>query len=116
MPTEQSITLTKRQYKQYQEIKAAFEKQQIIGISDSDNVRLKEVLLLLEMLGYIKSIEIDNTNAYRLIGNFKDFKAWHKDMVREARKITKREWRIAIISAIVGAIIGLIPTIVSCLQ
>lgn len=116
MATNATITLTKRQYKQYVEIKNAFENQRIIGISDVDYVRLKDVLVLLEMLEYIRPIEIDNTNAYRLIGNFKDFEAWHKDMIREARKITKREWRIAIISAIVGAIIGLIPTVVSCLQ
>lgn len=32
---------------------------------------------------------------------------------KEKRRLTRREWKIAIISAIVGAIIGLMPTIIN---
>ena len=33
---------------------------------------------------------------------------------KEQKKLSRREWKIAIISAIIGAIIGLIPYIVQC--
>lgn len=33
---------------------------------------------------------------------------------KEQKKLSHREWKIAIISAIIGAIIGLIPSIVQC--
>lgn len=33
---------------------------------------------------------------------------------KEQKKLSHREWEIAIISAIIGAIIGLIPSIVQC--
>ena len=34
---------------------------------------------------------------------------WHKDRMREEKKLSFREWRIAIVSAVIGAIIGLLP-------
>lgn len=102
-------TLTKRQLQQYKEIKDKFSKQVVIGISNEENVRLKEVLLLLCTLGYIEPFDIDGTNAYRKIGNFDDFETWHKDMQKEERKLSRREWIIGLI----GAGIGLIPFIVS---
>ena len=33
---------------------------------------------------------------------------------KEQKKLSRREWKIAIISAIIGAIIGLIPSILQC--
>ena len=105
------MTLSGLQMKQYNEIKAAFEKAdcKIINLSDADNVRLREVLTLLSMLGYIQEFPIDNTNAYQQIGDFKDFEIWHKDRIKEERKLSSREWKIGL----VGALIGLIPFIVS---
>jgi hypothetical protein len=59
------------------------------------------------VLGYIRSIEVDNTNMFQKVGDFSDFDEWHKDKEREERKMSAREWRIGII----GALIGLIPFI-----
>lgn len=39
-----------------------------------------------------------------------------KKYEKEQRKITRREWIIAIVSALIGAAIGLIPTIISWLN
>lgn len=36
-----------------------------------------------------------------------------KKYEKQQRKITRREWIIAIVSALIGAVIGLIPTIIS---
>ena len=102
------LTLSKLQMKQYHEIKERFATEKRIGISDDEWVRLRDVLILLELKGYIRELEVANTNAFERIGNFEDFEAWHKDRVREERKLSRREWKIAIVSAIIGAVIGLI--------
>lgn len=108
-------TLSKLQMGHYKELKSAFTESgsEIIGIPDEEFVRLKDVISLLMALGYIQSVDIDGMNALRKIGNFDDFEAWHKDREQEERKLSVREWKIAIVSAIVGAIIGQIPTIIS---
>ena len=104
------VTLSKLQYKQYKEIKNKFsESEGMIYLSDDDNIRLQEVLALLELKGYLRAFQIDGTNAYRRMANFDSFEAWHKDRQREEQKLSAREWKIGI----VGALIGLIPYIVS---
>lgn len=104
-------TLSKRQYKQYEEIKDAFIENNVISISDEENVRLYEVLILLSTLGYIRNISDDYgyrcKNVYRIVGRFEDFEAWHKDKQKEERQLSRREWKIGLI----GAGIGLIPFI-----
>lgn len=110
------LTLSKLQRQQYSEIKEAFEAGKRIGFPDEEQVRLGDVLTLLETTGYIRKLDIDNTNAYERIGNFKDFEAWHKDRIREERKLSRREWKIAIVSAVIGAVIGLVPTIISVIK
>ncbi len=101
-------TFSKLQKKQYKEIKEKFSKSKgIIQLSDDDNTRLREVLVLLEFKGYICSLDINGTNAYRRMSDFDSFEEWHKDRVREERRISAREWKIGII----GALIGLVPFI-----
>lgn len=39
-----------------------------------------------------------------------------KKYEKEKRKLSRREWLIAIISAIIGAVVGLIPSIIQWLQ
>ena len=101
-----AMTLSKLQKKQYEEIKHLFsESTGMIYLSDEDNVRLNEVLTLLEVKGYIRPFEIDGANAYRRMNPFDSFDEWHKDREKEERKLSSREWKIGI----VGALIGLIP-------
>ena len=104
------LTLSKLQYEQYREIKRKFaESDGMIYLSDEDNIRLQEVLVLLEVKGYLRSIQIDGINAYRRMASFDSFEAWHKDRQREERKLSAREWKIGL----VGALIGLVPYILS---
>ena len=111
-------TLSELQMEHYKELKSAFMESNsgIIGLPDEEDVRLNDVILLLTTLGYIQSMDISGTNLLRKIGNFDDFEAWHKDRVREERKLSVREWKIAIMSAVIGAIIGQIPNIFSFLS
>ena len=67
------------------------------------------MLNLQDFKGYIRAIQIDGTNAYRRMARFDSFEAWHKDQQREKQKLSARKWSIGII----GAMIGLIPFIVT---
>lgn len=108
-----NMTLSKLQKEQYKEIVQAFEGNNTIMLDDKDYIRLRETLGILELLGYIRNIEVDNTNMFLKIGEFSDFDKWHKDKEREERKISAREWKIAIVSVIIGGLIGLIPFIMT---
>lgn len=46
------------------------------------------------------------------IGEFSDFDAWHKDKVLEERRLSSCEWRIAIISALIGLIPFIVATVI----
>ena len=102
-----NMTFSKLQKKQYKEIVKAFDGKKTIMLDDKDYIRLRETLGILEVLGYIRSIDVDNTNMFQKVGDFSDFDEWHKDKEREERKMSARDWRIGII----GALIGLIPFI-----
>ena len=87
----------------------------------SDYLEVKDMLNLMIEQGYVETIEYPDfegfsqvtKTGYKLIGNIETFNAWLHDQEKKAKKITRREWRIAIVSAIIGAAIGLIPFIVS---
>lgn len=74
-------------------------------------------------LGYLKGLDVTTlSNAgpcYLLTGvtqkgkSYFELKSKHE---KEQRKLSRREWKIAIISTIIGAIIGLIPSLVSWLS
>ena len=102
-----NMTFSKLQKKQYKEIVKEFEGTNTITLDDTNYIRLRETLGILEMLGYIRKIDVDNINMFLKVGDFSDFDEWHKDKEREERMMSAREWKIGII----GAVIGLIPFI-----
>ena len=104
------LTFSKLQHKQYEEIKEKFlASEGVINLSDEDDVRLQEVLAFLESKGYVRSLGVDGVNVYHKIVDFASFEVWHEDRKREERKLSAREWKIGI----AGALIGLVPFIVS---
>lgn len=106
------MTLSKLQKAQYKEIVRLFNNKNAITLENTDYIRMRETLAILEALGYIQEIKIDNSNMFQKLGSFSDFDKWHKDKEREERKLTLREWKIGI----VGALIGLIPFIVATVK
>lgn len=106
------MTLSKLQAKQYKEIVKLFSDKNTITLEDTDYVRLKETLGILEVLGYIRKLNINSTNALEKIGSFSDFDKWHKDKEREERKLSSREWKIAIVSALIGLIPFIVTTVI----
>ena len=114
--------LSKREKKQINELENAFKEYNPLQFETaSDYLEVKDMLNLMIEQGYVETIEYPDfegfsqvtKTGYKLIGNIETFNAWLHDKEKKAKKITRREWRIAIVSAIIGAAIGLIPFIVS---
>ena len=102
-------TLSDLQMEQYKEIVKAYGDERFLSLDDEDYARLKETLSILTALEYIRPIEMNGMHSFVKLGNFKDFDRWHDDRVREEKKLSRREWRIAIF----GALVGLIPFVIS---
>ena len=73
--------------------------------------------------GYVSGVSVrtlsDVEPSYVLTGLTQKGKSYFerkKKYEKEKRKLSRREWRIAIISAIIGALIGLIPSIIQLLH
>ena len=83
-----------------------------INLSDEDHVRLNDVLLILAAKGYICPMNVDGANIYSKEADFQHFEEWHKDLEREEKKLSAREWKIAIVSALIGLIPFIITTVI----
>ena len=114
--------LSKREKKQINELENAFKEYNPLQFETaSDYLEVKDMLNLMIEQGYVETIEYPDFEGfsqvtkigYKLIGSIDTFNDWVHDQEKKAKKITRREWRIAIVSAIIGAAIGLIPFIVS---
>ena len=99
--------------KQFIAIKLLFGNERDLKLTDEEALRYQDILTLLEERGYIHDFEVDGMNWYRVMANLKGFEDWLTDELKEAKRVTRREWIIGIVCAIIGAAIGLIPFIVS---
>ena len=66
---------------------------------------MREVLSLLEVSGYITNLNLSNGNVYMLEGSLNDFEEMLKDKQKEIKKTSRREWSLAIVGVVVGAIL-----------
>lgn len=99
--------------KQFNAIKLLLGNERDLKLTDEEALRYQDILTLLEERGYIHDFEVDGMNWYRVMANLKGFEDWLTDELKEAKRVTRREWIIGIVCAIIGAAIGLIPFIVS---
>ena len=99
--------------KQFRAVKELLGNQRDLKLSDEDALRYQDVLLLLENRGYIHDFNVDGVNWYRIMADLNGFEDWLNEEIRESKRITRREWIIGIVCAVIGAAIGLIPFIVS---
>jgi len=91
---------------------AAAESGKVLKLTDEAAQSMADMLELLCDRGVLLDLNVDNENWYAVQGDFSTFEEWVKDQEKKAKKLTRREWMIAIISAVIGAVIGLTPTIV----
>lgn len=75
---------------------------------------------LLVKQGYVEGKECttlsNNKPEYVLIGinqNGKSYFEFKKQFEKEQKKLSRREWKIAIISAVIGSLVSLSPKIIS---
>lgn len=101
--------------KQYKKVKALLGDGRNLQLSDEDALRYQDVLFLLEERGYLLNIKADGMNWYRQMADFNGFEEWLKEETKESRQLSRREWMIGIVCAVVGAVIGLIPYIITLL-
>ena len=99
--------------KQLKAVKELLGNQRDLKLSDEDALRYQDVLLLLEDRGYIHDFNVDGVNWYRIMADLNGFEDWLNEEIRESKRITRREWIIGIVWAVIGAAIGLIPFVVS---
>lgn len=114
--------LSKREKKQIKELENAFKNYNPLEFeTENDFLEIKDMLNLMIEQGYVEEVEYYEIErfsqvtkiGYKLIGSIDTFNDWVHDQEKKAKRITHREWKISIISAIIGAAIGLIPFIVS---
>ena len=78
-----AVILSEREKKQWEEIKTLAQNDDCLCLDDADAIRMKKVLDLLQEQGYIKSLDVDGTNMFLVLGNFQDFDEWLKDEEKE---------------------------------
>lgn len=84
-----------------------------LQLSDADALRYQDILYLLEKRGYLHDFQVDGANLYRKMEDFDGFEDWLNEEIKDAKRVTRREWIIGVVCAIIGAAIGLIPYIVT---
>ena len=102
--------------KQYKKVKDLLGDNDVLQLKDEDALRYQDILELLEERGYVRNINADDEFLYFKTAKWDGFEDWLKAEIKASKRMSRREWRIAIVSAVIGAAIGLIPYIVSLFQ
>jgi len=100
--------------KQYEKLKTLLDEDDL-ELSDEDALRCQDALQLMELRDYVRDLEVDGANLYLKMAEWDGFEDWLDEMIKESKRLSRREWKIAIVSAVIGAAIGLIPTIIGAL-
>lgn len=104
----------KKQYKEFKKVVVVEDEGFLL--SDEDALRYQDVLCLMEGRGYIRNLHIDNVNYYVQMAKWDGFEEWLREEIAESKRISRREWTIGIVCAVLGAVIGIIPYIVTLLN
>lgn len=102
--------------KQYNELKALWGTEKSRNLSDEETLRYQDVLELLQERGYIMNLRVDGANLYTKRAEWDGFQDWLKQQIKTSRSLSRREWLIAIVSTAIGAILGLIPSVINLLK
>lgn len=99
--------------RRYKEFKTICGDNHNIQLTDENVLRYQDVLHQLEERQYIQNMRIDNGNFYIRTVEWSIIDEWFNAKNKEDKRSSRREWMIAIISAIIGAVLGQIPFIIS---
>ena len=107
--------LSKREKKHLKKIKEELKDGDVFTFEDdADYLDVQDMLELLIQRGFVEEVTYEELRSfsmitkkgYKKVGDFKKFDAWVDDQEKKAKKKSRREWKIAIWSAILGAIAG----------
>lgn len=91
---------------------AAYWSKRFDGLSMQQDTLLRDTFRELRECGYVHIQWADNIPYYlSLTVDGQNYFTNKKDAKKAERKLSRREWRIAVISAIIGGMVGLIPWI-----
>ena len=107
---------TRRERKIFSEIKKLFDSENYLTFDDNDFAYYRNTVEKLKEDGYIKVIYADGATIIYKNPFFDLFNDELKDNEKAEQKLSAREWKIAIVSSIIGAVIGLIPTIIDLIM
>ena len=101
-----------RDYKSSDQDNAAYWSKRFDGLSMQQDTLLRDTFRELRECGYVKTQWADNVPYYlSLTVDGHNYFTNKKAAKKAERKLSRREWRIAVISAIIGGMVGLIPWI-----
>ena len=101
--------------KQYEKLKNLMGDEEAFDLSDEDALRCQDALSLLKSRNYILDASTLCEKRYIKAAEWDGFEDWLNEMIKDSIRMSRREWTIAIVSAAIGAAIGLIPTIIGAL-
>ena len=116
--------LSKREKQHLKEIEEALKDGDVIKFKDdADYLEVQDMLELLIQRGFVEEVTFEEQRSfsmitkkgYKKVGDFQKFDSWVDDQEKKAKKKSRREWTIAIVCAILGAVVGLIPTFLQLL-
>lgn len=104
------MLLTKKENEQLRKIEQQFETTKVHYFEKTEAQEYKDILKVLCEREVLLDLGIDNADAYIKCGDFSVFEDWLKDQEKKERKerraIKKHDYAVAIISTIIGIILG----------
>lgn len=105
-----TFPLSKDEMKSISEIQEKLSSQPFF--SGPEQQRYKDMISLMEERGVIQRVNTWGRTIYTIVGDMDAFEQWVKAENKKARKLSRREWRIAITAAVIGSAVGLLPTVI----
>lgn len=105
-----TFPLSKDEMKSISEIKEKLLSQPFF--SGQEQQWYRDMLSLMEGRGVIQRVNTWGRTVYTIVGDMDTFEQWVKAENKKAKKLSRREWRIAITAAVTGSAVGLLPTLI----
>ena len=80
--------------------------------TDKELQLYKDALSLMEEEGLVQLRDSFGRKAYVIVGDMAVFDQWVKNQNKKANKLSRREWRVAVTAAIIGAVIGYLLSLI----
>ncbi len=105
-----SFPLSKEEMKTLSELKGKLSTSPFF--SDKEYQLYKDALSLMEEEGLVQLRDSFGRRVYVVVGDMDVFDRWIKDQNKKAKKLSRRDWRVAVTAAIIGAVIGYLLSLI----